>query len=148
VTPLGRLAFNLNGTYVDKWQQQLDAIHYVAAVGRSVVGAIPRWRHYATLSWNRGPWSATLAQVYSSGYTEVNPQPPNNERKVGVYDIWNVQGAYTGFRNTTVTMGVKNLFDRAPPFSNQTSQGLVMFDPRYADPRGRLFYAQVAVSFK
>jgi hypothetical protein len=25
---------------------------------------------------------------------------------------------------------------------------VVMFDPRYADPRGRLFYAQVAVSFK
>jgi iron complex outermembrane receptor protein len=148
VTSFGRFGFNLNGTYVDKWQQQLDAVHYVAAVGSSVVGAIPRWRHYATLYWNFGPWSATLAQTYSSGYTEINPQPPNNERKVGGYDIWNVQGTYTGFKNTTVTMGIKNLFDREPPFSNQTSQGLVMFDPRYADPRGRTFYAQVAVSFK
>jgi len=148
VTSFGRLSFNLNGTYVDKWQQQLDGVHYIAAAGRSIVGAVPRWRHYATFYWNYGPWTATLAQVYSSGYTEVNPTTPNNERKVGTYDIWNLQGTYSGLKNTMLTLGIKNLFDRAPPFSNQNEQGLVMFDPRYADPRGRLFYAQIAVSFK
>jgi iron complex outermembrane receptor protein len=148
VTSFGRLSFNLNGTYIDKWQQQLDGVHYIAAVGRSVVGAIPRWRHYATLYWNYGQWSATLAQVYSSGYTEVNPTPPNNERRVGDYGIWNLQGTHSGLKNTMLTLGIKNLLDRAPPFSNQNAQGLVMFDPRYADPRGRLFYAQIAVSFK
>jgi iron complex outermembrane receptor protein len=99
------------------------------------------------LHWNYGPWGATLAQVYSSGYTEFNSQL-NLERRVGTYDIWNLQGTYSGLRNTTLTLGIKNLFDRAPSFSNQTTQGLLMFDPRYADPRGRLFYAQVAVSFK
>ncbi len=147
-TPFGRLGFNLNGTYVDEWQQQLDGVHYIAAVGRSIVGAVPRWRHYATLHWSYGPWGATLAQVYSSGYTEINPRLPNNERKVGAYDIWNLQGTYSGLKNTMLTLGIKNLFDRAPPFSNQTALGLVMFDPRYADPRGRLFYAQLAVTFK
>jgi iron complex outermembrane receptor protein len=147
-TSFGRLAFNFNGTYVDKWQRQLDGIHYVAAVGRSVVGAVPRWRHYATLYWNHGPWTATLAQGYSSGYTQLHPFRPNHERKVGSYDIWNLQGTYSGLKNTMLTLGIKNLFDRAPPFSNQGGQGVVMFDPRYADPRGRLFYAQVAVSFK
>ena len=148
-TSFGRLGFNLNGTYVDKWQQQLDGVHYIAAVGRSIIiGAVPRWRHYATLYWNYGPWSATLAQVYSSGYTEVNPAPPHNERKVGAYDIWNLQGSYSGFQNMVLTLGIKNLFDRTPPFSNQNTQGLVMFDPRYADPRGRLFYALVALSFR
>lgn len=147
-TSIGRFDFNFNGTYVNEWQQQLDGVHYIAAVGRSVVGAIPRWRHYATLYWSYGPWGATLAQVFSSGYTEVNPSFPNNERRVGSYEVWNLQGTYSGFANTIVTIGIKNLFDRAPPFSNQTAQGLVMFDPRYADPRGRLFYAQLAVSFK
>jgi iron complex outermembrane receptor protein len=147
-TSFGRVSFNLNGTYINKWQQQLDGVHYVVAVGRSIVGAVPRWRHYATLYWNYGPWTATLAQAYSSGYTEVNPTTPFNERKVGTYDIWNLQGTYSGVENTTVTIGIKNLFDRAPPFSNQNEHGLVMFDPRYADPRGRTFYAQIAVSFK
>jgi iron complex outermembrane receptor protein len=148
-TSFGRLVFNLNGTYVSQWQQQLDGVHYTAAVGRSVVGAVPRWRHYLTLHWSYGPWGATLAQVFSSSYTEINPSTlNNNERKVGAYDIWNLQGTYNGLRNTTLTLGIKNLFDRAPPFSNQALQGLVMFDPRYTDPRGRLFYAQVAITFK
>jgi iron complex outermembrane receptor protein len=148
VTSIGRIALNLNGTYVAEWQQQLDGVHYIAAVGRSVVGAIPRWRHYATLYWSYGPWGATLAQVFSSGYTEINPSPPNNERRVGAYDVWNLQVTYSGLRNAVVALGVKNLFDRAPPFSNQTALGLVMYDPRYADPRGRLFYCQIAVSFR
>jgi iron complex outermembrane receptor protein len=148
VTSIGRFGFSLNGTYVTEWQQQLDGLHYIAAVGRSVVGAIPRWRHYGTLHWNYGPWGATLAQVFSSGYTEVNPSPPNNERRVGTYDVWNFQGTYSGLRNTTVALGIKNLFDRAPPFSNQTALGLVMYDPRYADPRGRVFYAQLTFAFK
>jgi iron complex outermembrane recepter protein len=148
VTSIGRFGASLNGTYVAEWQQQLDGVHYIAAVGRNVVGAVPRWRHYATLNWSYGLWGATLAQVFSAGYTEVNSAQPFNERKVGAYDVWNLQGTYGGFRNTMVTLGIKNLFDRAPPFSNQTALGLVMFDPRYADPRGRMFYAQLAFAFK
>jgi iron complex outermembrane receptor protein len=149
MTSFGRLAFNLNGTYVDRWQQQLDGVHYVAAVGRSIIGAaVPRWRHYATLYWNYGPYTATLAQAYSSGYTEINPGQQRNGRRVGSYGLWNLQGTYSGFRNTMLTLGIKNLFDRDPPFSNQNTQGLVMFDPRYADPRGRMFYAQIGVALK
>ena len=38
--------------------------------------------------------------------------------------------------------------DRDPPFSNQSSLGQVMYDPRYADPRGRVFYAQLSMAFR
>ena len=47
-----------------------------------------------------------------------------------------------------LTLGIVNLFDRAPPFSNQSAAGQVMFDPGYADPRGRTFYARIALAFK
>ena len=77
-------------------------------------------RHVGLELW---AWGATLAQVFSSGYTEVNPSPANNERRVGTYDIWNLQGTYGGLKNTMVTLGIKNLFDRAPPFSNQSCAG-------------------------
>jgi iron complex outermembrane receptor protein len=148
VTSIGRFAFNLNGTYVAEWQQQLNGVDYVSGVGRNVVGAIPRWRHYLTFGWNLGPWSATLAQIFSTGYTDANLNAAKEERKVGAYDIWNVQGSYAGFKNTIVAIGIKNLLGRAPPFSNQTTAGLVMYDPRYADPRGRLFYAQLTFAFR
>jgi len=40
------------------------------------------------------------------------------------------------------------VFDRAPPFSNQTSYAQVGYNPQYSDPRGRVFYAKVTVAFK
>jgi iron complex outermembrane receptor protein len=147
-TPLGRFAFDLNGTYIAKWQQQLDGVNFVSVVGRSVVGPVPRWRHYLTLNWNSGPWGATLAQTFSSGYTDANRDSAGRERQVGAYDVWDLQGTYAGFEHTTIALGIKNLLDRDPPFSNQSALGQVMYDPRYADPRGRVFYAQLTVGFK
>ena len=147
-TSIGRFGLNFNGTYVAEWQQQLDGVNYVSGVGRNAVGeAIPRWRHYLALNWNHGPWGATLAQNFSSGYIDEKLNASNNERRVGTNEIWNAQGTYSGFRNATMTLGIKNLLDRAPPFSNQSTFGQVMYDPRYADPRGRVFYARVTLAF-
>jgi iron complex outermembrane receptor protein len=61
--------------------------------------------------------------------------------------VWDLQASYAGFRNTTIVLGVKNLFDRDPPFTNQTIFSQVGFDPRYADPRGRAFYARLTYAF-
>ena len=149
-TAVGRFGLQLNGTYVAQWQQQLDAVNYTPAVGRNAVQeAIPRWRHYLTLNWNYGSWGATLAQNFSSGYTDENfiDLAKTIERRVGAYEVWNAQGTYAGFRNATIALGIKNLFDRAPPLSNQSTFGQVLYDPRYADPRGRYMYGSVTYSF-
>ena len=67
----GQLRIGLQGTYVRQWETQVDGVTYVSLLGDSTYGdAIPRWRSTLTLDWNRGPWGATLAQVYSSGYSE------------------------------------------------------------------------------
>ena len=123
-------------------------MNYISAVGRSVVGAIPRWRHYLPLKWDSGPWGATLAQTFLSGFIDENLNAAGKERRVGSYEVWDAQGTYTGFKNTTIELGIRNLFDRAPPFSNQSTFGQVTYDPRYADPRGRMVYMQVTLAFK
>jgi iron complex outermembrane receptor protein len=146
--PAGRFAIAVDGTYVARWKQQLDAVTWTSAVGRNIVGAIPRWRHRATLYWTRGEWGATLAQAFSSGYIDANLDASKRERRVGAYESWDAQVTYAGLDATTIAVGIVNVFDRAPPFSNQNSLGLFMYDPRYADPRGRVFYAKVAVAFK
>ena len=33
--------------------------------------------------------------------------------------LWDLQGQYTGIKNVTITLGVKNLFDTNPPQTNQ-----------------------------
>jgi iron complex outermembrane receptor protein len=146
VTSVGRLSFGLNGTYISVWEIQQEDLKYVSGVGRvAVAGPVPRWRHYASLNWDYGPWGATLAQTYQSGFEDANFNPLLPPRNVSSYDIWDIQGRYAGFRNTTIVVGIKNLMDRAPPFTNAAPAG---WDPTYADPRGRVFYAQLTYAFK
>jgi len=149
-TPLGRFGFALDGTYLIEWKLQPDGLTYVSGAGGLnpflPVGPFPRWRHNASLDWDYGPWGATLAQTYQSGYEDANDIPPSvPPNRVSSYDVWDVQARYSGFKNIAIALGVKNLMDRAPPFTNAAPAG---WDPQYADPRGRMFYARLTFAFE
>ena len=149
-TPFGRFGFALDGTYLIEWKLQPDGLTYASGVGGASpflpVGPFPRWRHNAAVDWDYGPWGATLAQTYQSGYEDANQiPPPFPPRRVSSYDVWDVQARYAGFKNTAIALGVKNLMDRAPPFTNSAPTG---WDPQYADPRGRMFYARLTFAFE
>jgi iron complex outermembrane receptor protein len=139
----GELRISLNGTFnIEHLEQQVDG-SYVDLVDKYSTsggnpGVIPRWRHYLVLDWSRGPWSATLTENYQTGAYEQLPRMPT--RRIGDYDVWNLGFSYAGFRDWTVSAGIKNLFDRDPPFSNQNSTVQVGYDPSYGDPRGRLYW--------
>ncbi len=109
--------------------------------------AIPRWRHYASLDWTLGGWGATIAQNFQGSYHETD-LVNGGQRNVGTYEIYDLQGRFQGFKNITLALGVRNVFDRAPPISTQTQTFQVGYDPSYGDPRGRMYYATVRVSFK
>jgi iron complex outermembrane receptor protein len=148
----GRLSFDVSGTYYTKYDGQNPDGSYTSAVGNSygqvVTGVIPRWKQYASLTWDQGPWSATLANTYQTSYIDQQTDLDGNLRKVGALSLWDLQGSYTGFKNLKLTLGVKNLFDTNPPVSNQQSTFIVGFDPTYYDPRGRFVYGSVTYTFK
>ena len=145
----GRVALQLDGTYINKWVEALNGLPAESFAGRyGPFGPVPRWRHYASLQWEYGAWRATLAQTFQSGYTDANPDMNGNSRNVGTYSVWDLQGTYTGWRNTTLALGIKNVFDRAPPFTNQTGSLQVGYEPLYGDPRGRTFYTRLTYAFK
>jgi len=56
---------------------------------------------------------------------------------------------YSGVKNLTVTVGVRNLFDEDPPYTNSGGQVYFQggYDPGYADPRGRFVYGRVNYKF-
>ena len=62
--------------------------------------------------------------------------------------MWGLNGQYTGFKNLTLTLGVKNLFDKDPPYTRQSNSFQVGYDPALADPTGRFYYGSVRYSFK
>lgn len=114
-----------------------------------------RWKHNASFSLARGDWSGLLTQNYSTGYKDqvpnggALPYPAGFNPKVGSYTTYTLSGTYTGFKNTTVTVGIQNLFDRDPPFTAHNVDDVVGagWDPRVADPRGRSLSFQLKYKF-
>jgi iron complex outermembrane recepter protein len=145
----GRLRVGLQGTYVRQWETQIDGVNYVSMLGSAVYGApVPRWRSTLTFDWTRGPWGATLAQVYSSGYTDALPGGDAQPRQVSAWSSWDLQARYSGFDGWQLAAGIRNLFDTEPPLSNQDTSFQVGYNPQVAAPLGRAFYLRVGYAFK
>jgi iron complex outermembrane recepter protein len=100
------------------------------------------------LNWDHGSWAATLAETFILRYADAQLNRTCNECRVGNFEVWDLNGSYSGIRNLKLAAGIKNLFDRAPPFSNQLNTFQIGYDSHYADPRGRTFYGRVTYSFK
>lgn len=145
---LGKFVFTLDGTYLNKYEYQSERDGpYTSNVGR-YVGNNPtfRWQHNTSLTWSHGVWGATLANNYKSDYIDQN-QFNGRDQKVGSYSLWNLSGSYTGFKNIAITAGVKNLFDKDPPFTNQGTVFQKGYDPRFTDPVGRAYYLRASYTF-
>ncbi|MGH6608648.1 MAG: TonB-dependent receptor domain-containing protein, partial [Burkholderiaceae bacterium] len=143
-TSFGRFSLSINGTYIDKYEyQRVRNGEFIQNAGRYADNApIFRWQHIAAVNWTLGPWAATLANKFKSGYDD---QDPVNE--VVSYSTWDLTGTWTGFRGLTVTAGVRNLFDEDPPFTNQNTTFQRGYDPRFTDPRGRTYLVRVGYKF-
>ena len=129
---------------------------FVAGIVNGNGGVVPRWKHYLALDWTYGPWEAVLAHNFQTHYQDIagtfeDPTDPNfHAREVASYSTFDIQGAYTGFKNLKLTLGVKNLTDRDPPYTNAGGQNYFQagYDPGYADPRGRFYYGSITYTFK
>jgi iron complex outermembrane recepter protein len=148
----GRVRLDLSGTYyIRNDTQNLDG-SYTGGVsnenGQVVTGVLPRWKHYASITWDRGPWSARVGQTYQSGYVDVQTDGNGDLRRVSSMSLYDVQGAYSGWKNLTFVLGVKNVLDSNPPQTNQQLTFNVGFDPSYYDARARFVYGQVRYAFK
>ena len=149
-TQWGNFKAQLTGTYTDHYKQtDLASNTLIEFVGTAAApqGAISRWRHYATLGWDYGPWNVTAAQNYQLGYIEQGGLDPSGLRRVGSYEVYDLSGSYSGFKNVKLSAGIRNVFDRAPPVSVGTGTFQVGYDASYADPRGRMYWGTIQVMF-
>jgi iron complex outermembrane receptor protein len=117
-----------------------------------------RWKHNAFVSYQRGDWTGTFRQQYATGYAGyVPPGVANGLAVTPLYDpvvkpyiLHHASVAWNGIKDLTVIVGVKNLFDKDPPFANSydtnTGSGS-SWEPRVADPRGRSFVVSVDYKF-
>jgi iron complex outermembrane receptor protein len=148
----GRVRASISGTYyLRNDTQNLDGTYtgFVSnQLGSPVTGVLPRWKHYATLTLDTGPWSFTVANTYQASYVDVNTDLNDNARRVGSMSLWDVQGEWRGLRNLTLTLGAKNVLDTNPPATNQRVSFQAGYDPQYYDARARFVYGSVRYEFK
>jgi iron complex outermembrane receptor protein len=157
-TPYGRFTLSGNGTYLSKYDAQNPDGSFTTALdtaNNNTGGVIVRWRHYAALTWQAGAWTTTFSQSYQKRYTDLPGTFEDTDpatfipRKVNAYDIYGLQTAWSGVKGLTITLGIRNLFDTPPPYTNAGGQTSFQagYDPTYADPRGRFFYGRVQYKF-
>ena len=146
---LGKFRISLDGTYISRYQYQREkggAYNNNLGGFTSDNGAITRWRHVLAVNFRNGPWSATLSQNFVAGYHD-DPSA-DLQRRVGNNETYDLQGSWSGVKNLTLTLGVRNILDRDPPQSNQNQTFQIGYDPRYGDPFGRVLYGKITYSFK
>jgi iron complex outermembrane recepter protein len=151
-TTYGRFQFNLDGTYYSKYDVQQPDGSFAGQVsntyGAATTGVIPRYKQYATVTWGYAGWSATLGNLFQSSYVDAQTDGNDELRTVGSLSLWDLSGQYTGIKNWRFALGVQNLFDTNPPFSNQQATFQAGYDPSYYDARGRFLFGSVTYTFK
>lgn len=149
----GRITASLTGTYFSQYDtQNLDGSfsNDLDTTNAATGGVVPRWTHYASLDYSRGAWGFTLSQKWQKRYDDLPATTPGTPtRRVGTYEVADVQARYTGFKNLELRAGIRNLLNNDPPYSNAGGQTSFQggYDPGYADPRGRFYYAGLTYKF-
>ncbi|HEX8580304.1 MAG TPA: TonB-dependent receptor [Allosphingosinicella sp.] len=155
----GRFTAGLDGTRLLKKREKfLPSAPY----GPSLIGLFTftgdlglKWKHNAFIAYTADDFSISLTQIFRNGYKNfalpASATRPDYNPRVNNYIIYNLSMSYTGLSpNFKITGGVRNLFDRDPPFAitydSNTGAGS-SWEPRVADPRGRSFTVAAEVKF-
>ena len=98
------------------------------------------------------PTGMTLTNSYMAGYRDQNTPglaaDAWNNRDVSAYSLWDLTANYKFSPDLRVRVGVLNLLDKAPPFSNQSYYFLSTYDPTYTDPKGRTYTVSLQYAFR
>ncbi|HEV8688882.1 MAG TPA: TonB-dependent receptor, partial [Ideonella sp.] len=161
-TEFGQFTASLNGTYFGRYDvQDLDGTFSDgiadanSLASANAAGIVPRWKHYLAFNWKQGPWSATFAQNYQTGYKDVpgtfddTEDPSYKYHHVSDYTTYDLLLGYRFSRSLDLGLGIKNLLDTDPPYTNNGGQSFFQagYDPTYVDPRGRFVYVRANYRF-
>ena len=118
----------------------------------------PEFRVNGQLGWQAERWSATLNMRWldetedlpggrdSENFScDVNPSRP--ALKVDSYFELGLRGTYNVTDNSELSIGIVNLLDEEPPFSEVAAGGWPWFDQSLYDARGTRFYMNLSYDF-
>jgi iron complex outermembrane recepter protein len=175
-TPIGVLSAKLTATYLLKADYEVPGLPgFQSSLGKYGTDQQVAFKWIAKLSTGLevGRFVHTLSANYRTGYEDapvttdadgniigpvIRPVNANGtfggqigtfSRRVASYTTFDWQSKFNLDKGLDVTLGIKNLFDRDPPFSIQDggTGNMRGYDPRYSDPMGRTGYITAAYKF-
>ncbi|QFU22056.1 TonB-dependent receptor [Shewanella eurypsychrophilus] len=143
----------LNGTYLDKYNYvPFDGAEKVETAGKvaadqweTTLAVFSQWRTNLTLNYVMDDWSVTWQSRYQSEGEDYFASEDNLDNIADAVFYHDIQGTYFVLENTSLTLGIKNLFDQdAPYISNNQDMNTI---PASYDTAGQYWYARVNVTF-
>lgn len=152
----GKWTANVNGTHmISHREAALENLPMVEMVGGFGIRTLYlRNKFTASLTLGKDKWNTTLTGTYKSGYkdqdlTDRATMPATANTDVDSYTVFGLSTSYTGFKNTTIAVGIRNLLNATPPFTHHDVDDVVGagWDPRVADPFGRTLTLNIKYNF-
>lgn len=155
-TPIGVFTPSVSATWVDSYvAEEAPGTPAVERVGSAnVAGTIPEWRGVVALGWSWHGFSATLNARYVHGFKDATFSGELLNRRIPSQTLIDAQvsldlnaigivrsGWLKGFR---LTVGARNVFDRAPHFSDMSADG---YDLSQGDLLQRFIYVRLGKIF-
>ena len=138
-TGIGQFTFSGDFTWLYSWKDQ-------AAKGEPFTEYrgtynYPEWRGVSSIFWEKGTWGAGVTVNWISSYDQLYAASSPTIDDMVTVDLQVSHEFPHGFR---ATVGVLNVADTAPPFSDGESEG---YDFVTHDPRGRFVYLELTKKF-
>jgi iron complex outermembrane receptor protein len=158
-TSFGRFRIGLEGTYLTRFDNQLvpdgpwlSNVGQFGWASNGTTNSQPiityRWKHNLTLSWQYGDWNATLANQFNSKYRDQNTAVTSQYyRDITSFSLWNATTSVKLGKQVTITAGINNLFDKAPPLTNNTVYTYAYLSSA-ANPTGRAYNLRMSYEFQ
>ncbi|MGH8541691.1 MAG: TonB-dependent receptor [Stenotrophobium sp.] len=152
-TSIGTFHEDLEGTWVTQFLRQL----YTGGPAVSLLGNLQiqglnpafRWQHNVSVNWTspQQMWNAGLSNRFYLGYVDEFPDGGGNVRNVGNYSLFDGFASVKPIEKLTVLVGIKNLFNTSPPFTNASQNNFAAgYNALIADPLLRNFYVNLKYS--
>ncbi len=85
-----------------------------------------------------------LSNRFYSTYIDEFPDGNGNQRHVGSYSLFDIYASVKPLEKLTVLLGIKNVLDRDPPFTNASTDSFAVgYNSFNSDVLGRNFYVNL-----
>ena len=139
-----RVTFNGEATYLRNFDVTPfpggEVLSYAGKItgGR---GSFTKWRSFDTLTVVDGVWSGSYSLQYTGKARDINASPGDIGDHAPAVTYHNAQLKYALSKNTSVSFGIDNLWDKKPPFIQSWTDANT--DTMTYDLLGRRWYAKL-----